>query len=907
MAGVDVSFWNGAVTAPNGSINGGAGAWTATGANWTDATGTYPGPQRPQPGFAIFQGTAGAVHVDASAGAIGVTGMQFATDGYTVSGDRIALQGAGGESIIRVGDGVASAAGISATIASELTGSSKLIKSDYGTLVLQGANSYTGGTEIRGGALSISGDANLGAASGGLTFNGGRLATTGNFDTARSITLTQAGEIDVASQSALGLTGVVSGPGDLVKTGVGSLRLDNAGNAYGNTIVKEGLLVGNASSISGNIAVGSAGSVAFEQATDGAFAGDIVGLDGGAGTIVKTGGGKLTLTGASTLQWFIGAGGVVSAAERFGGNALISAGASLTFDEINNASFGGVLAGTGTFTKTGSGTLAYDGNSAGFAGTTDIAAGTLIVGSDTVHGNAVIGGSFNVESGATLGGHGIVGSGAGSLVTVGSGATISPGNSIGTLTVNGDLVFKAGSTYRAEIDPSRNGDLIDVTGTATLQGGTVYALKAGGIYTPGSRWTVLKADGGVNGTFDTLDQNMPFVDLALSYDASRVYIDTTRNAVAFCDVAETRNQCETGSGLDSTGGGAVYNALAAVADAATARLALDQLSGEIHASARGALVEDSRFVRDAATDRIRAAFGAVGAPSSPVASYGEHGVSLAAPTSDGLAVWTQGFGAWGHINSDGNAGKLRYDTGGLLIGADAPIFDTWRIGALAGYSRTTFNARDRASSGDGDNYHLGLYGGTQWGRLGFRSGLAYTWHDLDTYRSVAFPGLTDSLRGKYRAGTFQAFGDLGYRIDAGPASFEPFANFAYVRLNTDGFTEQGGAAALHAIGQSTDATFSTLGLRASTGFALGGIATALRGSLGWRHAYGDVTPVSVQAFAGGDAFSVAGVPIAKDAAVINGGIDMAVSRNAVLGISYDGRLAGSAQEHAFKANFNVRF
>ncbi|WP_204350765.1 hypothetical protein, partial [Klebsiella variicola] len=72
---------------------------------------------------------------------------------------------------------------------------------------------------------------NLGAASGGLTFSGGTLATTGSFDTGRSVTLQKTGRFDVAGGTELGLSGMISGTGDLVKQGGGTLRLDNGDNA----------------------------------------------------------------------------------------------------------------------------------------------------------------------------------------------------------------------------------------------------------------------------------------------------------------------------------------------------------------------------------------------------------------------------------------------------------------------------------------------------------------------------------------------------------------------------------------------------------------------------------------------------------------------------------------------------
>ena len=880
---------------------GGDGVWSATNSQWLNKDGeapvTWAGNHavfKNEPGG--FDG--GAITVE---GTQSFKGLQFIDEGYRLEGDGALKTVAEGSEIRVLAD--------SAEIATEIAGVGAIVKTEAGTLILSGTNSYTGGTELRGGTLSVSSDASLGDASSALTFNGGVLQVTGNEfrETEREIVWgAQGGGFDIADVRNYFHVGQnIVGDGDLLKTGQGSLRL-SGDNAYGNTLIREGQVFGNAGSISGDI--GNAGTVVFEQETDATFAGNIGGFDGTYGTIVKLGAGTLTLTGASNLDWTIGTGGVVTAAERFGGNAGIVADASLTFEQNVDAAYRGVLEGAGNLIKTGAGALLYDGVSADFTGTTYIAGGTLIVGSNAGHGDALLGGSFNVENGGTLGGHGTVGSGIGSVVTIASGGTLSPGNSIGMLAVDGDLIFDAGSTYRAEINPALASDLVTVTGTATIDGGTVYAQKAGGIYTPGSRWTILDAAGGVSGVFDALDQNMPFVDLALGYDANHVYIDAERNAVAFCDVARTRNQCATGNGLESTGvGNPVYDAVAALPDEDSARHAFDQLSGEIHASAKTALIEDSHFVRDAATDRIRAAFRDVGSSRAPVMAYDGDGIRAVAPTADRLTVWAQGFGAWGHVTGDGNAARLSTSTGGFLVGADAPVFDTWRLGALAGYSHSSFNVRDRHSSGSSDNYHLGLYGGTRWADLGFRTGLAYTWHDIDTARSVAFPGFADSLRSSYRAGTFQAFGDLGYRIDTSVASFEPFANLAYVSLHTNGFNEQGGAAALRTRGQTTDITFSTLGLRASASFDLAGIDSTVHGSLGWRHAYGDTTPLSTHAFSAGNAFTVAGVPIAEDAGVIKAGLDMALTSNAALGLSYDGQIGSSDQQHGFKANFNVRF
>nr|WP_051987751.1 autotransporter domain-containing protein [Bosea sp. UNC402CLCol] len=186
-------------------------------------------------------------------------------------------------------------------------------------------------------------------------------------------------------------------------------------------------------------------------------------------------------------------------------------------------------------------------------------------------------------------------------------------------------------------------------------------------------------------------------------------------------------------------------------------------------------------------------------------------------------------------------------------------------------------------------------------------GVTYAWHELDTRRSAVFSGFGEELRSDYGARSLQAFGEIAYRFDLGRATIEPFVNLAYVNLRSAGFTETGGVAALTARAQTTAVAFATLGLRAQMSFDLGNSVARISGTLGWRHATGDVTPLSLQAFSGGAPFSIAGAPIARDALVVNTGLALNLSPEAEIGLSYDGQLASRATDHAFNARLAVKF
>lgn len=665
--------------------------------------------------------------------------------------------------------------------------------------------------------------------------------------------------------------------------------------------------------------------------------------DAGTGTATISDGGRvdtsvLTLAAASTStgtlnigavagQTAVGAGVLDAGAVAFGDGA-----ARLVFNHDGAVTFAAALASTGAGLHAidhYAGTTTLTGDGSGFSGTTTVSGGTLVVanalgGAAGVAGGALVvngtlAGPVTVGAGGLLGGTGTLGA-PGSAVTVAAGGVHAPDNSIGVQTIAGDYVNHG--TLRIEAAPA-DADRVVVAGAVDITGATLDLVLAPA---GAAGWNILngpfviidkQGTGTVTGTFGTVARNLLFLDALLDYaggDGNDVTLELSRNDLAFAGVGRTRNQRAAGGAIDTLGGASpVWRAIALANDPGIVRAGFDALSGEVHASAKTALVEDSRFVRDAIDGRLRAAFDGAAASPAPVLAYGPDAAPVAVvPDHAGAAFWGHAFGSWGHRDSDGNAARLDRSAGGLLAGADAPAPGNWRFGAVAGYSRSAFAAPGRASSGWSNTYHFGLYGGTTWnlagGDLAFRAGAAYSWSDVATSRNVAFPGLADTLTARYGAGTTQVFGELAYGMRAGGLAFEPFANLAYVNLHTNGFTEKGKGAALTSGPADTDAAFTTLGLRASTRFSLGAAAATLKGMLGWRHAFGNVTPNAAMRFAaGGNAFAIAGAPIARDAALVEAGLDLALSPAATLGVAYSGQFGSGTADQSVRATFNMKF
>ncbi|NVO16435.1 MAG: autotransporter outer membrane beta-barrel domain-containing protein [Rhodoplanes sp.] len=707
-------------------------------------------------------------------------------------------------------------------------------------------------------------------------------------------------EVGVAGNIAItnAATGVITAPSDfgiVALTPSGDVTVTNAG-----TIAARGGI--SAASTAGNVTVVNSGTITATATTNPVAV--ALSAASGTATLTNTGtiNGGFTTAGGTNLivnqgTWNLLTAGVTS--------AVYTASGTTTFSNSGTVAVasGGVvtISGLTRFTNEATGNLSLGAGSslvltgAVFQnlGRIDIAAGasltsaTVQVGG-TMSVNGALGGAVVVDNGGLLQGSGSVGE-----ATVTAGGTIAPGNSIGTLTVAGNYTQAAGSTYAVEVGPNGTSDRIHATGTATILGGTL-AVTANGTPTVATRYTILTADGGVTGTYASLagaGTMSAFVTAIAAYDANNVYLDLTQTR-AFTAAALTANQYSAAAGIGSSPtGSALYSALAFLPTDQAARAAIDQISGEVHASIQGALVETSSLLRDAALDRVRTAVGAAGAAQTP---GGEH-----------FILWSRGFGAWGTAKGDGNARSLDRSTGGVLIGGDGTVLGDWRVGMLAGYSRTTVSGA--AGSGASDNYHVGAFGGRQWGALGFRGGAAYTKHDVATSRAVGFNGFFDAPTAGYDAGTAQGFAEIGYGLAAGRTALEPFANLAHVDLRTDSFREVGRGAALTGAAQDTAVTFATLGLHAGTDVTLGAATGRAYGTVGWRHAFGDTTPFATLALAGGAPFSIAGAPIAADALVTDIGLDVAVATSTTLGVSYRGQFGADITDQGVRGTLAVRF
>lgn len=543
------------------------------------------------------------------------------------------------------------------------------------------------------------------------------------------------------------------------------------------------------------------------------------------------------------------------------------------------------------------GSLSIDGKAVTSGGTIDqriIATGDVTVDDATLGGNWAIGGKLTSKNGGI----------------------IKPGNSVGIISTN-SIDWQPGSIYQAEINEAGKSDLLEVTGSgvANIANTSLVVSEENGQgrFRLNHDYTILTAVGGVDGEFASANWTgtaYPLIAMDTLYSNNAVAVRMGVNRQALNTMGFTPNQRSAGFGAASVAG-ANATADEAFFSSDPAR-AFDQLSGEVHATARSLVFSDMLSTNAALQSQMRANLGARMQPGDlTVADDGTP--STTKPKSSAYPVWVRLNAAGIDLDGDGNTASAHYTTTRLLVGGDVGIAGGWRLGAAGGISSGDFTIKNRSSDGTLGNYTFALYGGNSWklgmGKLNLLLGGGYTRNDVETNRNVTL-GASQKLSASYHGSTWQLFGDLGYAIPWGEANnVEPYVNISWFDQRMNGFNESGGDAALGSSASTASLSSYTLGLRSALTFPNKAKALTIRTDLGWRHAGGDRSPTRSMSFieGAGGVFSIAGAPIAKDSFLAGLSGEVTLGKYLVMGLSYHGEYGSGYADNAGSLYMKMRF
>ena len=924
-------YWDGPNVTP-GTVEGGSGVWNAENTNWTDGSGNANDIWGGQ--FAIFRGATGTVTVKE---AQAFTGMQFLTDGYTIEA------AAGGELVANLANTNIRIASDTATISAPITGTGGLVKQEGGTLVLVGDNDYAGDTRIMDGILRVEGGAALGQGAVSVDGAGGLLdVAAGGVVDGLDITV-NAGGAGLGARlgngsSANGATLVANGGGIdiLAEADITDAHLGAHGSSeiwvYFDTTSAQTHTISSLGGDGGIRLNGNSDDVlVISSGTESTFAGVISGDAG----LTKTGVGALTLTGENTytglttLQggaWlYLGDGGEGGS---IAGDVQIDSGV-LYFNRSDDFTFAGQIAGTNSahLRQNGAGTTTLTGDNSGFNGNSVIvSAGGLVIadGSTLGMGGA---GIVNVQSGGALGGRGTI-----VTPTLNVNGRLAPGeDTLGTLTVTGDVNFGADSVFAVRIASNGDNDALAVTGEASLAGNVeVTAIDPHVSYVDGQTYTILTATDPLVGEFAgaTMLNQSAFLTPMLTHNADNVVL-TIGVTADFTTVAQTFNQLQVSSalnGLEQTGDAlTVFNEIAMLGPD-QARRAFDLTSGEVHAS--GQHVIDNTFALFNRTLRHQGTaglggLGGAGVVTAPLgyaptaraaAGVGAIDDATAAYADSRVAnAWLAPLGGRGTIDGDGNAASLDWWNAGIAGGYEGQIdlgTGNGFAGFGLGYIRSHGSVDARLSSFDADGFHIGTYGAWEGGPWRLAGALAYAANRISTERNIVFGGLDRTAEADYWTHSLGFSGEAAYGMDmGGGTTFLPLFTLDGGWSGHGGFTETGAGALNVSAGSESWTRLDTgIGLGISHVMPTEAGRLVLEGRAVWEHAFADVVPSQSLSFAGSPVgFDVRGPAASRDRLRIGAGLAWDVAPDMTVRANYDGLFSGDQSSHSGSIGLNIRF
>jgi CSLREA domain-containing protein len=579
----------------------------------------------------------------------------------------------------------------------------------------------------------------------------------------------------------------------------------------------------------------------------------------------------------------------------------------------------------------GPGTLTLSATNA-YTGATTINAGTLLVTGDITSSSGVA-----VNSGGTLGGTGVVPG-----VNVNAGGTLMPGlpgTAGATLNIAGNLVLTSAATYLINLSPA-TASLGRIAGTATLSG-TLDANGTGGVYTVGTRYTVLTATGGRSGIFSTLTitgnfgSTMPVV----SYDANDVFLTLApANLAANLPPGAPQNDVNVANAITSANTGTPSLAFQNLFQLSPPQLlsALAQLSGETATGSQQTTFDAMNLFMGVLTDPFITGRGdgaTGGATATPFAEPGDSAnadaangkprsnserdayaaiyrkAAMAEPFAQRWSVWAAGFG--GSQTTDGNA-TLGSNTatsrlGAVAVGADYRFSPFTIAGfALAG-GGTNFSIANGMGSGRSDLFQAGAFIRHTVGPAYISAALAYGWQDITTDRTVTIAGV-DQLRAKFNANAFSGRLEGGYRFVTpwtGGIGITPYAAGQFTTFDLPAYAEQAivgaNTFALGYAAKDVTASRSELGLRTDKSFAMPDGIFTLRGRFAWAHDFNtDRNIAATFQTLPGASFVVNGAAQAHDAALTTASAEMKWMNGWSLAATFEGEFSNVTRSYAGK-------
>lgn len=432
---------------------------------------------------------------------------------------------------------------------------------------------------------------------------------------------------------------------------------------------------------------------------------------------------------------------------------------------------------------------------------------------------------------------------------------VSPGNSIGTLTINGSYTHSSSAVYLAEIGADGRSDLLNISGNAVLNGGTVSTSLPPALYTDGFSWNILRAGGGVVGGFSSLQGQPNSATLDLELVSSGKWVDIQVQRTSYGTFATTLGDQATGVGLDMlvplarNRGDAMESMLIGMDFGSSAQQIgsiLTALSPEMYTSFVSTASQTAQSFTKKMTSRsadvreVKCLLGDVAA-----ANIGTASVEIVAEDNDNQAelLTEQKWKVWGYYDGtiadrEKSQQYLGYSatSGGVFVGLDRKFLPELQVGASFGAVSSDLEWERSLDSGDQNTILAGVYASYGIEGFYFESSLSYATYTNEAKRTNPISPFLRPIGIDFDGNSWLASIGGGYDFLLGNWIIGPAVSLGYLYVGMDDFQEYGGDfLSMNIKSESNSGLITSLGVSAATLMHAGKLTLLPRLEVAWRH------------------------------------------------------------------------
>ena len=704
------------------------------------------------------------------------------------------------------------------------------------------------------------------------------------------------------------VTGTTEHGGSFMKQGEGTWIIDaelsgifNEYGAPGGVTVVDGILQVGDGGTEGTTGQGrlslSNGDLVFNRSDDVLVTNDVHGgeYDTADGAFVQAGTGTLTVASGYFNPPAI-------RVER-GILRFINGGSSLSIQNDSVLMFDG-----GQFSARirGSGEVVIEGNSIVSVNDSTYTGGTT-VNSGILRSPSVVTGNVLINPGGTFKGTStyyspLVSGVAGNLVSSGM-VQISEGQDT---VIGGNYTQASSGTLSIPL-----GNKLEVAGSATLDGGTLFVGSPIIGYVANHHTEVLTAGGGVFGTFENLVKRdgMVFTSNTIHYDANSVWLDTTGlnvtlaaagDGVAYTPVSMASAQRVQGAfdqldagiaaGGTGTATGEFMHSAGAFQQAPTlqsAQASLKTLAGQLHASGPAMTFQAIDSSTQALSSRFDELLGSGGS----------------------IGMWTRSLDNSGVRARTGFDG-VGFNLEGWLVGLDVKLGDSAVAGFAFGESRGQQYLDTGLEQEQGRNSEGVLYAGWIGDGWYAQGHLGIGHFDREVARQLLLGTGLHGVQTRYTGGYSVAYGESGMRMPLAEGTITPFASMEYAHEQRDGFFEAGaGGFGLRSNAQAVERWQAGMGIRADHGWRLSGDrALEVSARALWRRTLASTGIDFDASFVGLEQWQpLVGLGMSRSSGLFDLGMEAWISARTSLKVSYSYETSDRGDAQMLSARLGVAF